>query len=98
MLGVEGYTIKGANSGNNYAVTAVTNASGAITPAPLTITANDATKVYGAALPTLTASFVGFVNDDTPASLSTPASLTTPAVSTSPVGTYPIAGSGASSP
>ena len=36
-----------------------------VTPAPLTITANNQTKVYGAALPTLTASYSGFVNGDT---------------------------------
>ena len=30
-----------------------------VTPAPLTITANNQTKVYGAALPTLTASYCG---------------------------------------
>ena len=36
-----------------------------VTPAALTITANNQTKVYGAALPTLTASYSGFVNGDT---------------------------------
>jgi MBG domain (YGX type) len=40
-----------------------------VTPAGLTITANNQTKVYGAGLPTLTASFSGFVNGDTSASL-----------------------------
>ena len=40
-----------------------------VTPAALTITADNQTKVYGAALPTLTASYTGFVNGDTPASL-----------------------------
>ena len=40
-----------------------------VTPAGLTITADDQTKVYGAALPTLTASYSGFVNGDTAASL-----------------------------
>ena len=40
-----------------------------MTAAPLTITANNQSKVYGAALPTLTASYSGFVNGDTSASL-----------------------------
>ena len=40
-----------------------------VTAAPLTITADNQTKVYGAALPTLTASYTGFVNGDTAASL-----------------------------
>ena len=44
-----------------------------VTPAPLTITADNQTKVYGAALPTLTASYTGFVNGDTSASLTTAA-------------------------
>ena len=41
----------------------------------MTITANNQTKVYGAALPTLTASYTGFVNGDTSASLTTPPTL-----------------------
>ena len=40
-----------------------------VTPVALTITADNQTKVYGAALPTLTASYTGFVNGDTAASL-----------------------------
>ena len=42
-----------------------------VTPASLAITADNKTKVYGAALPTLTASYTGFVNGDTSASLTT---------------------------
>ena len=34
-------------------------------PAPLTITANNQTKAYGAALPTLTVTYGGLVNGDT---------------------------------
>ena len=47
-----------------------------VTPAALTITADNQTKVYGAALPTLTASYSGFVNGDTSASLTTQPTLT----------------------
>ena len=50
-----------------------------VTPAALTITADDKSKVYGAALPALTASYSGFVNGDTVASLDTPVSLSTTA-------------------
>ncbi len=46
-----------------------------VTPAALTITADNKSKVYGAALPALTASYSGFVNGDTAASLSTPPTL-----------------------
>ena len=42
-----------------------------MTPVGLTITADDKTKLYGAALPALTASYAGFVNGDRAASLTT---------------------------
>ena len=61
-----------------------------MTPAPLTITANDASKPYGAALPSLTGSYSGSVNGDTPASLGVPPVLITSATDSSHVGTYPI--------
>src|SRR5205807_5252123 len=67
-----------------------------VTVAPLTITANNTNKVYGAAVPVLTAGYSGFVNGDTIASLTTPAILTTTATAASPVGSYPITPSGAS--
>jgi RHS repeat-associated protein len=72
--------------------------SQAVNPAPLTITADDQTKVYGSAVPTLTASYAGFVNGDTPASLTTPPSLSTTAISGSPVGSYTITAGGAVDP
>ena len=53
------------------------------------------TKSFLAALPTLTATYTGFVNGDTAASLDTPATLSTTATVTSPVGTYPITVTGA---
>jgi hypothetical protein len=69
-----------------------------VTPAPLTITANAASKVFGAPLPGLTASLGGLVHGDTAASLTTPPVLTTTATATSPVGVYGIDVAGASSP
>ena len=80
----------------NYLIT-FNGANLSITPAHLTITANDASKVYGAPIPVLTASYSGFVNGDTVASLASPASLTTSATSSSPVGAYAINVGGASS-
>jgi len=70
-----------------------------VTKAPLTITVNAQTKVYGASLPTLTASYSGFVNGDTPASLTTPTTLTTTATAASAVAgsPYAITASGAAS-
>ena len=56
-----------------------------VTAAPLIIIANNQTKVYGAALPTLTASYSGFVNGDTSANLTTEPTLSTTALASSHV-------------
>ena len=66
-----------------------------VTPAALTVTADNQTKAYGAANPTLTVSYSGFVNGDTAASLTAPATVSTTATAASAVGTYPITASGA---
>jgi hypothetical protein len=70
----------------------------AVIPAPLTIVADNKSMSSGGAVPTLTASYSGFVNGDTPASLATPVKLSTAATSGSPAGAYTITASGASSP
>src|SRR5262249_41493495 len=89
------YTITPSGAASpNYTFTHV-NGTLTVTAAPLTITANDKTKVYGAANPTLTVSYAGFVNGDTPASLTTPPSIATTATAASGAGTYPITASGA---
>ena len=95
VVGTYAITASGAAS-PNYSFTYV-NGALTITAATLTITANDATKAYGAAMPALTASYSGFVNGDTAASLTTPAILTTTATASSAVGTYAITASGAAS-
>jgi gliding motility-associated-like protein len=94
--------------GNNYSITAsgasasnytfsYVDGTLAVTPAPLIITASSPTKVYGAALPTLTASYAGFVNNDTFASLTTLPTVITTATSASAVGPYAVTASGAAS-
>ena len=89
-------TASGAAS-PNYTIS---YASGTLTvnKAALTITAVSTNKLYGAAVPALTASYSGFVNGDTASSLTTPPALTTTATAASPVGSYPITASGAASP
>jgi len=84
------------SAGNNYAITFVAD-NLAITPAPLTITADNQTKVFAAALPMLTASYSGLVNGDTAASLTTAPTLSTTATATStPSGNpYSITAAGA---
>ncbi|WP_433985364.1 MBG domain-containing protein [Tunturiibacter empetritectus] len=62
-----------------------------VTPAVLTVTANNATRAYGQADPTYTDSITGLVNGDTLATAVTgAASLTSTDTATSPVGSYPI--------
>ena len=89
------YPITAGNTADaNYTITHVSGTL-TVTPAPLTITAENKTKVYGTANPPLTASYAGFVNGDTSASLDTAVTLATAADNTSPVGSYPITASGA---
>ena len=92
-IGTYEITVSGAVLAN-YNIT-YTNGKLTITPAALLITANNNTKVYGSDNPVLTASYVGFVNGDTAASLTTPATIATTAVKGSPIGTYAITASGA---
>src|SRR6202000_1429044 len=69
-----------------------------ITPAVLSVTANNATRAFGAADPTFTANIAGFVNGDTQATAVTGTpSLTSTDTAASPVGTYPITQATASS-
>jgi hypothetical protein len=81
----------------NYAVTVI-NGTLTINPAPLTITADDASKILNAPNPAFTASYSGFVLGEGPSVLSGVLNCTTTAVLNSPVGGYPIACSGQSSP
>ncbi|MEZ5324866.1 MAG: MBG domain-containing protein [Verrucomicrobiales bacterium] len=69
-----------------------------VTPADLTISADDIERPPGTSNPTLTASYSGFVNGDTVESLTSPATLSTTADVESPPGDYPIVASGATSP
>ncbi|MBN8577717.1 MAG: gliding motility-associated C-terminal domain-containing protein [Cytophagales bacterium] len=78
----------------NYNFT-LQNGTLTINTSPLIARANDQSRLYGAANPTLTISYVGFLNGDTPASITQPTASTT-ATATSNVGTYPITLSGGS--
>lgn len=61
-----------------------------ITPAPLTVRADDKMKLYGDPLPAFTASYSGFVMGQNPSVLGGALLLTTTADPSSHVGTYPI--------
>ena len=56
----------------------------------LTVAANNAARVYGAANPAFSYAITGFVDGDTSAVVSGTATLVTTAVASSAVGTYPI--------
>ena len=84
-------------SSTDYTITYVAGPM-TVTPATLTITAGSPSKVYGAALPALIASFSGFVNGDTSASLTTQPVVSTTATASSPVGSYPTSAAGAVDP
>ncbi|WP_199140791.1 MBG domain-containing protein [Pedobacter sp. ASV12] len=66
-----------------------------INPATLTITADNKERFFGGANPPLTASYTGFVNNETNAVLTTQPVLATVATPASAIGDYPITVSGA---
>ena len=65
-----------------------------VAQAPLKISTNNATRVYGGVNPIFTAGYAGFVNGDTPSVLIGTLSCSTPATPASRVGTYPVICSG----
>lgn len=91
------YTIEPYGAASSSHLLSYVNGVLTVTPASLTITANSATRTYGAANPTLSASYSGLVNGDTAAVVSG-LSLSTGATATSGVGSYAIVASGASAP
>jgi len=89
-------TISGPTSTANYTIT-YRMGTLSIIPTALTITANNKSKVYGAALPALTAGYSGLVNGDTATSLGITVTLTTTASVASHVGTYTVTAGGPAS-
>jgi hypothetical protein len=79
---------------SNYVISYAVGAT-SVGPAPLMITASSNSMTYGGTVPTVTASYSGFVNGDTSASLSTQPACASSAVSSSPVGPYTSSCSGA---
>ncbi|HWW98006.1 MAG TPA: MBG domain-containing protein [Edaphobacter sp.] len=76
-------TVSGAAI-SNYTVT-ITNGVLTVAPAILTVTANNASRSYGAANPIFTGTTTGLLNGDTVTT-----TFTSSAVANSPVGIYPI--------
>ncbi|WP_146131412.1 MBG domain-containing protein, partial [Mongoliibacter ruber] len=90
-IGTYAIQISGA-ADNNYDI-AFENGTLEITPADLTIKADNKQKVYGEENPPLTFSFIGLVNGDTETTIT--ASISTDAAANSAVGNYDINVSGA---
>ncbi len=89
---VGGYTItagQGTLGAANYTFTFV-NGTLTVNAAPLVVTANNASRLYGAVNPVFTAGFGGFVNGENSGVLGGSPSLTCPATTNSPVGGYAI--------
>ena len=74
------------------------NGSVQLVAALVVVTASSASMTYGGSVPAVTASYSGFANGDTAASLATPPTCSTAATSSSPVGPYASSCSGASDP
>jgi choice-of-anchor A domain-containing protein len=91
------YTVVAAFPGSADYTAASAHATFTISPAPLTVMANSATRVYGQANPAFPAGYTGFVGGDSPASLRGTLSVSTPATAASPVGTYAVTPSGLTS-
>jgi hypothetical protein len=91
-----GLGLSGADAGN-YTVNTTATTTANITPAPLVITADDASRQFNTPNPPFTASYSGFVGGETPAVLNGVLAFSTPATQTSPVGIYPITPNGQSS-
>ena len=87
------YTLTGSDVGN-YVLIQPTNIEADITKAPLTATADDQSKVFGDANPSLTITYNGFVNGDTVSALDSAPTTNTTAATSSAVGTYSISISG----
>ena len=98
ITGAGNVAVQVTQAGNaNYSAATPVNQSFTVNPAALSITANDATTVFNTAIPAFSATYSGFVNGDTTASLTGALTLTTTAVTGSNVGAYPITPSGQSS-
>jgi hypothetical protein len=91
-VGNYAFTLGSLAAGTNYTLALAPNpATFAVTPATLTVTADDAARLYGDANPSLTARYSGFVNGDTPATAGvTGTPILTTAAADSPPGDYAI--------
>jgi hypothetical protein len=96
-LTASGLLMDDGNGGANYTINYVDSSAGTITPAPLSIIADDAERLVNTPNPPFTASYAGLVAGDTPDSLSGVLDFRTSATIESPEGSYAITPFGQSS-
>jgi hypothetical protein len=85
-----GFSLSGADKGNYTLKSSTLTTTSSITAKQLTVTAENKSKVYGAANPTFTVSYGGFVDGDSAASLGGTLAFDTNATASSPVGSYDV--------
>jgi hypothetical protein len=91
VTGTGSVTVTASQAGNsNYSAATSVQRTFAVAQAALTVTANNASRVYGASNPTFSYTITGYVNGDTSSVVSGTATETTTATTSSAVGTYPI--------
>ncbi|MDX6557826.1 MAG: hypothetical protein QOF72_875, partial [Blastocatellia bacterium] len=97
ITGAGTVTVTASQAGDDTYDSATASQTITIAKKSLSVTADGKTRLFGAPDPTFTASYFGFVNGDTAASLGGSLSFTTNALATSNVGSYSIAPAGLSS-
>ncbi len=92
LVTATGLTLGGAQAANYQLASTTATTTADITPAPLTVRADNLARTYGATNPPLTASYTGFVGGETLATSGVTGSpgLSTTAQTNSPAGAYPI--------
>ena len=84
-------TVTASQPGNNvYSPATPVSRTFAISPAPLTLTANNISVIQNGTIPPLTYTIAGFVNQDTQATATTGAPTLATVPSSDPLGSYPI--------
>ena len=91
------YAITYSYAGDGVSTEASATKTLTVTPAPLTITADNLTKLAGEANPTFTVSYSGFVLGQGPGVLGSSLTFNTTATASSPPGTYAITPGGLTS-
>jgi MBG domain (YGX type) len=95
IKGAGNVSVTASQAGDDaYATAPAVTQSLTVAQAPLTVTADMASKIVGNVNPAFTATITGFVNGDTaltPGVYSGSTTFSTTATSNSPIGTYPVA-------